>query len=318
MKIAMKWMAAGLVLSAVATAAAAKFPEKPVRLLVAFPAGSVPDTMARAYGEKLKNIWQQPIIVEAKPGATGGLAAETLMRSPADGYYQMLNANGLLINQLISKQRYDVFKDFAPIIRAAQTSYLFIVSHKLPVKNIQEFIAYAKANPGKLTCSTYGVASPPHIALELLKREAGIDLVHVPYNTTMPYSDLNSGTLDCTVAPPSGTLLQYVQNGTIRAIANTGNYIIKDYASAKPITEIYPKAHLMGWQAIFAPVSIKPEILKQIQDDWMQALQDPDVIRRIREAGFEPMSDTPEDFKKAIQDEYRIYGDIVRKMDIKK
>lgn len=318
MNTPMKWLAAGVVLSAVVPAALARFPEKPVRLLVAFPAGSVPDTMARAYGEQLKEIWQQPIVVEAKPGATGGMAAETLMRSPADGYHQMLNANGLLINQLVSKQRFDVFKDLAPVIRTAQTSYLFVVSNKLPVRNIQEFIAYAKSHPGKLTCSTYGVASPPHVALELLKREAGIDILHVPYNTTMPYSDLNSGTLDCSIAPPSGTLLQYVQNGTVRAIANSGSVLIKEYDAAKPIADIYPKARLMGWQAIFAPVATRPEILKQIQGDWMQALQSPELIRRIRESGFEPMNDTPEDFKKAMQDEYRTYGEIVKKMDIKK
>lgn len=318
MKMLKKWGLVGLLASVASASAWAQFPEKPVKLLVAFPAGGVPDTMARAYAEKLKDIWAQPIIVESKPGATGGLGAETLVRSPADGYHQMLNANGLLINQLTSKQRFDVFKDLVPVIRPAQTPYLFIVSHKLPVRNFQEFIAHAKANPGKLTCATYGIASPPHIALELLKKEAGVNVEHISYNTTLPYADLNSGTLDCAVVPPSGTLLQYVQTGITRAIANSGDGVIGEYVNAESVTKRYPKARLVGWQAIFVPASIKPELLQKIQKDWMQAMKDPVVIRRIREAGFEPLEDTPEAFKKAMHDEYAIYSEVIKTIDLKK
>lgn len=296
---------------------AADFPQKPVRLVVAFAAGSVPDNMARAYAVKLKEIWQQPIVIEAKPGATGALAAEALSRAPGDGYHLMLNSNALLINPWMNKQRFDVFKDLAPVIRTAQTPYIFLTSAKLPVKNFQEFVAFAKKHPGKISCSTYGVASPPHLALEMLNQAAGIKITHVPYNTMVAYPDLSSGTLDCSIVPPSGTVVQYVQGGSMRAIAVSDDRPHADYPDAEPVAKRYPSAKVIGWQAIFAPASIAPPLLVQIRADWVSALKDPLVIRRIKESGFEPIADTPEAFMQAMKQEYQAYGDILRALDVK-
>lgn len=292
------------------------FPSKPVRLIVPYPAGTVPDILGRAFGAKLKESWGQPFIVESKPGATGSIGTEYVARSPGDGHTLLLNSNALLINPWISKQRFDVFKDLVPIIRTGQTAYVMTINPKLPIHNFSEFIDYAKKHPGKLACATYGIASPPHLALELLNREAGISIVHVPYSTSSPTPDVVSGAVDCSIAPPSGQG-QFVKKGLIREIMHSGDYKMADYPLAEPVAKHYPGAVLMGWQAIFAPASTPAPLVKKLRADWRKAITDPSVVQTIKDNGFEPLVDDGDGFINAMHADHERFGTLTKSLGIR-
>jgi tripartite-type tricarboxylate transporter receptor subunit TctC len=302
---------------ALPVSARADFPDKPVRLIVPFPAGSAPDILARTYAERLKALWGQPVLIDNRPGATGAIGSELLVRSSGDGYTQLLNSSALLVNPWLTKQRFDLFKDLAPVVRTAQTPYVVLISAKLPVKNFSDFISLARKYPGKYTCATYGIASPPHLSLELLKQEAKVFIVHVPYSSVSPLPDLISGTLDCAIYPPATQQTDYVRAGSIRAIANTGDKVMLDYPDAQPFGEQFPFAKVVGWQGIFAPATTPEPLLNRIRGDWVKVLSEGGVVQKIKDVGFQPMTDSLDQFRAAMKSEYESFGQVIKSRGIK-
>jgi tripartite-type tricarboxylate transporter receptor subunit TctC len=297
--------------------AVAEYPERPIKLVVAFAAGSSTDVMARVYAEKLKELMGQPVMVDNRPGATGSIGADMVAKAPGDGYTLLLNSSALVINPWVSKPPFDINRDLAPVIRTAQTPYVLVVNPKLPINNFQEFIAYAKKNPGKLTCSTYGVASPPHLALELLKAAAGVDIVHAPYKSFgQALPDLASGQLDCSIDPPT-LLMQHTKSGRIRAIAHTGDAKMEAFPDVPPFGALYPSAVVTGWQAVFAPATTPKALLARLNAEWVKVITSPDVARKIRDAGFEPVGDSTEAFTKAMAADYAKFGRIIKERNIR-
>jgi tripartite-type tricarboxylate transporter receptor subunit TctC len=293
------------------------YPERPLKLVVAFAAGGAPDIMARAYVEKLKEQLGQPIVVDNKPGATGAIGADLVAKAPADGYTLLLNSSAMVINPWVKKQAFDFRKDLVPVARAADTPYLMTVNPKLPIHNLAEFIDYAKKNPGKLSCATYGIASPPHLALELLKKEAGIDVLHVPYKTFgQALPDLVSGQLSCSIDPPTSPAPQ-VAAGHIRAIAHTGNAGMALFPKADAIGKQFPVATVVGWQAIYAPAATPEPVLARLRTEWQKALISPAVQKTIREAGFEYTKGSLDDFMKEIEADYQKFGRVIKDNDIR-
>ena len=293
------------------------FPSRPLKLVVAFAPGSAPDLMARSYAEKLKQVLGQTIIVENRPRATGAIGADAVVRSPADGHTLLLNSSAMVINPWVVKQPFDFQKDLVPVIRTAGTPYVITVNKQLPIRDLDEFIAYAKAHPGKMLCATYGVASPPHLALELLRKEAGLDIVHVPYKTfgqILP--DLVSGQLSCSIDPPTGPMAQ-VQAGKIRAVAHTGVAPMEIAPGLDAIGKRYPRAAVIGWQAIFASAGTPADALDRLRGAWQEVIHDPGVVLKIREAGFEPIGDTIEAFSLSIAEDYKKFGDVIQENHIR-
>ncbi len=309
------WIALGVMLAP--ALAAADYPDKPLRFVVPYAPGGAADILARAYADKLKDQMGQPIVVENKPGATGTIGTDAVAKAPGDGYTMVLNSNAIVINPWLVKQPFDVMKDLTPVARTAETSYLVMVGAKLPIHNFDEFIAYAKNHPGKLECSSYGSGSPPHIALELLKKAAGVDILHVPYKTfsqTLP--DLLSGQLGCAFDVPT-VPLPYVRSGQLRAIAHTGQGKMELYPEAAPIGARYPAATVVGWQAIFTPSSTPKPVLERLRTGWAKALVHPEVQQKIREAGFQSSNKSMEDFEKEIADDHEKYGRVIKETGIK-
>jgi len=300
-----------------ASQAQGTYPDRPVKLVVAFAPGSAPDLMSRAYVEKLKEQLGQPIVVDNRPGATGAIGADAVARAPADGYTILLNSSALAINPWVKKQPFDFRKDLAPIARTAETPYLITVNPKLPVHNLADFIDHAKKNPGRLMCATYGIASPPHLALELLKKEAGIDVVHVPYKTfgqVLP--DLLSGQVQCSIDPPTAPA-PHVASGAIRAIAHTGAGLMEAFPKVDAIGKRYPVATVVGWQAIFAPAATPAPILTRLRSEWQKVLAAPAVQKLIRDSGFEVSKGTLDDFTKEIEADFQKFGRVIKDNDIK-
>lgn len=303
---------------AIQPVAYAQYPERPVRFVIPFVAGSAPDIMARFYAERLKEELKQPIVVDNKPGATAAIGADLVAKSAADGYTILLNSNTLFINPWFRSQPFDVFKDLVPIIRTAHTPYLVSIRPSLAVNNLAEFIDYARKNPEKLACGTYGIGSPPHLALEMLNNAAGVNIRHIPYKTFgQALPDLMGGQLDCSIDPPT-VPLQQVSAGRIRAIAHTGTSanVITGLPQLDPIGKYYPSATVVGWQAIYAPAGIPAPVLAHLRSAWKSVLTDPKIIQKIKEAGFEPLGDSIESFEAAMKSDYQRYGDIIKKNKI--
>jgi len=309
--------AVAMLIAAGSTAAQGTYPARPIKLIVSFAPGSAPDIMSRAYGQKLSQQLGQAIVVDNKPGATGAIGADFVAKAPADGYTMLLNSSAMVINPWVKKQAFDFRKDLVPVARTADTPYLVTVNPKLPIHNLAEFIDYAKKNPGKLSCGTYGVASPPHLALELLKKEAGIDVLHVPYKTFgQALPDLVSGQLSCSINPPTSPAPQ-VAAGHIRAVAHTGNAPMEAFPKVDAIGKRYPVATVVGWQAIFVQAATPAPVLSKLRSEWQKTLSDPAVQKTIREAGFEPSKESLDEFNKEISADYQKFGRVIKDNDIK-
>lgn len=294
------------------------YPSRPIKLVVAFAAGGAPDTMGRAYAEKFRDFSAgQPVIVENKPGATGSIGADHVAKSPPDGHTLLINSSALVINPWVMKPTFDIRKDLVPVVRTAVTPYLMTISPHLPVQNFDEFIAYAKNHPGKVACGTYGLASPPHLHLEMLKKAAGVDILHVPYKTYMQaLTDLLSGQVQCSIDPPT-IPLPHVQAGKIRAIAHTGAGVMPLFKDITAIGKRYPGTAVTGWQAIFAPAGTPAPILAKLRTDWQKVILDPQIGEKIRGFGFEPGGDSIDAFAKEILDDYDKFGRVIKDNNIR-
>lgn len=297
--------------------AMADFPDKPLKLVVATAPGSVADLLGRVYAEKVKNQVGQPVIVDNKPGATGAIGADAVAKSPADGYTLLLHSSALVINPWIAKQPFDFLKDLTPVARTAETPYIITISATLPFQDLAQFVAYAKQNPGKLSCGTYGVGSPPHLSLELLKQAAGVNILHVPYKSSgQALPDLFSGQLSCLIEPPPGSV-QHVKSGRLRVIAHTGDTPNSAFPGVEPVGKRYPAATVVGWQAVFAPSGTPKPVLDRLRTEWAKAIASPEVEQKIREAGFQTQSGSFDDFSKTVLNDYDKFGKIIKETGIK-
>lgn len=297
--------------------AAAQFPDRTVRLVVPYAAGGAADLLARSYADKLKEQIGQTVVVENRPGATGSIGTDAVVKAPADGYTLVLNSSAVVINPWLFKQPFDVLTDLTPVARTAETPYVVFVGADLPVQNLDEFIAYARDNPGKLACSTYGNGSPTHLALELLKKSAGLDILHIPYKTfAQALPDLFSGQLGCSFDLPT-VAAPFVQSGKLRAIAHTGVGPMTMYPQAEPIGKRYPSATVIGWQAVFARSSTPAPVIERLRTEWDKVVSSPDVQQRIRESGYMKSSGTISDFEKELTSDHEKFGKVIKETGIR-
>lgn len=294
--------------------ARASFPDRFVKLMVAFPAGGSLDIVARILAERMKAGLGQPVVVENKIGASGNIAAQSVVSADADGYTVLMSTSVLAINPWLAPTRFDPVKDLVAVTRPASAAYVLVVRASFPAKTLAEFVALAKAQPGKLTCSTYGVGSPPHLALELLKQEAGIDVVHAPYRgfgQALP--DLTTGGLSCSVDTPAN-VEKHVQAGTLRALAVTGSSPLDLFPTAVTMASLYPEVMVEGWQGIFVPASTPRPVLDRLNAEFVKVIRDPEVGDRLRSLGFVPIGDTSDEATAVFKKDYERFGPIIRSL----
>jgi tripartite-type tricarboxylate transporter receptor subunit TctC len=297
-----------------ATAASAQtYPSKPIRVIIGFPAGAGADTLVRLVGQKLSESWGQPVLIDNKPGASSNIAAEQLVKAPADGYTLLYFPAALVVNpSLFPKVPYDLAKDFAPVALLATFPLVLVVNPALPVKSVGELIAYGKANPGKLNFASLGSASPPHLAGELFKRMAGIDAVHVPYKGSAPaQTDLISGQVQMMFDTATSALPQ-AKAGRTRAIAVTSAKRSPLLPELPTVAESGLKDYdLHGWAGLVAPAGTPPEILGKLQAEIARVLKLPEVIERYAAVGGEADGRTADDFRRFINEEERKWKKLV-------
>jgi tripartite-type tricarboxylate transporter receptor subunit TctC len=299
--------------------AAADFPSKPLRLIVGFPPGGATDLVARLLAPKLADAFRQQVIVDNRPGANGAIASELAAKAPPDGYTVHLGTlAALVITPAITKVPYDPFKDFSPIGRTVALQNIFIAHPTLPVKNIRELIALARARPGKLNYASSGTGSTGHLSGELLKTMAKIDMTHIPYKGGGPaLTDLLGGQVELFVAIIS-TAVPQVQAGKARALAVTGN----KRAAALPDVPTVDESGVKGyestnWYCLLGPPNMPVTIVERWHKEMTAALNAPEIKQALFDRGIDAAPTTPAEFTAYLKSETAKWTRVVKASHIK-
>jgi len=300
---------------------AQSWPQKPVRVIVPFAPGGASDLMPRLVGEKLAAIWDQPVVIENRPGAAGNIGMEAGAKSPPDGYTLLAAPNGnLVVNpHMYSKLAYDVFKDLAPVTRIAAVQNVLVVNPEVPASSMKEFIALARAKPGALNFGSPGNGSQAHVGVEMLKMQLGLDLVHLPYQGVGPaMKDLLGGRLQLMLAQVPSALPQ-IKAGKLRPLGVAASAPLASLPDVPTIAAAagVPGYEAVSWYALMAPIGVSQEIITKAYVDIAKVLQMPDVRERLAGMGAEPSGETPAELAKRIKIEYDRWGEVVRKANIK-
>lgn len=295
-------------------AQAQPYPAKPVRLVVGFTPGGGVDIAARTLGPKLSEIIGQNIIVENKPGAGTNIANEFVARSAPDGTTLLVTTSAIAINMSLYKGlKFDTLKDFSPIAIFSESPNILVVNSKLAAQNLREFLAYARANPGKLNYSSAGAGTTQHLSAELFKLKAGLNIVHVPYKGTAPsLASLIAAETDMTFANIPA-ILSHVKSGRLRPLASTG----AKRAELMPEVPVMKEAGLEGvevtvWFGVLGPAGMPRDMVQALSAAIGRAARDPDMRRRLAEQGAEPVGSSAEEFSRILKDEVAKWAEVVK------
>ena len=292
------------------------YPTRPVRLIVGFPAGNTSDAFARLIGQWLAERLGQPFIIENRPGAAGNIGTEAVVRAPADSYTLLLVTAGSAFNvTLYDHLKFDFIRDIAPVASIVGAPYVMVVNPSVPGKTAPEFIAYGKANPGKLNMASTGIGSPTHVFGELFMKMAGVDLLHVPYRGNfMP--DLLGGQVQVLFAPIAHAI-EFIRTGKLRALAVTSATRSAALPDIPAMAELLPGYQASGWYGIGAPKNTPTEIIDRLNKEINAALADPKMEARLADLGAVPMPMTPAEFGTFIAAETEKWGKVIRAANIK-
>jgi tripartite-type tricarboxylate transporter receptor subunit TctC len=317
----LKLIAGGVALPVIArTAGAQSWPSRVVRFVVGFPAGGGNDAVARIVANRLSEIWGQQVIVENKGGAGGNLAFETVARAAPDGYTMLVGFPGLVTNQfLYSSINYDPVADFAAISLIGTYGNLLVVPNSSPIKTFQDFLTRAKANPGKVTFASPGIGTSPHLAGELLKYKAHIDITHVPYRGVAAggMSDLIAGRID-SMFNTTGSLLQAARAGQIRGIAVTSAERIPTAPEFPTMAESgVPGFDVTGWYALLAPARTPDDIIKRVNADLAMALGEAATRSRFDPLGVSVGASSAKELTALLRSDIELWGPLIKAANIK-
>jgi tripartite-type tricarboxylate transporter receptor subunit TctC len=311
--------AAAVGCSALSPAASAlDYPTRPVHFIVSFAAGGPNDTVARILGQYLSEYLGQQFVIENRVGAGGNIGMETVLASPPDGYtIGFVTPNNAINATLYEHLPFDFLHDSAPVAGTMKLANVMDVNLSFPAKNLAEFIAMAKANPGKINFASGGVGTSPHMTGELLQAMAGIKLTHVPYRGTAPaMTDLLGGQIPVLFDNLPGSI-QHIKAGRIRALGVTTAKRVDALPDVPAIAETVPGYEVFVWYGISAPKGTPPEVIDKLNKAVNTVLANPKVIARLRDLGGEPMPMTPAEFGKLVADETEKWGKVIRAARIK-
>jgi len=298
-----------------APAGAQPFPARPAKLVVPFPPGGPLDVVGRGIAQKLSETWSQGVVVENKPGAGGNIGADFVAKATPDGYTVVMGALSThAVNpNLYAQMPYDAKKDFAPITLVAITPNVLVVNPALPVHSVKELIAYAKAHPGKLSFGSGSTGSAGHLAGELLKVDAGLDMVHIPYKGAAPATQaLLAGDTQLMFDNLANAMVQ-VKAGKLRALAVTTSQRSKLAPDLPTMAEAgVPGFDISTWFGLMAPAGTPPEVIARWNADVTRILNTPEMRERLIAQGAEAAPDTPAEFTRFIADELARYARIVK------
>jgi tripartite-type tricarboxylate transporter receptor subunit TctC len=294
------------------------YPSRPVRIVVGFAAGGGIDTIARLMGQWLSERLGQPFVVENRPGAGGNVGTEAVVRAAPDGYTLLLAFSSNAINAtLYEKLNFSFIRDIAPVAGVIRVPNVMLVNPSVPAKTVPEFIAYAKANPGKISMASGGIGTPAHVSGELFKMMAGVDMVLVPYRSGGPaLTDLIAGQVQV-MFPNTGASLEYVKAGKLRALAVTAATRSDALPDIPTVSEFVPGYEASTWFGIGAPKATPAEIVEKLNKEINASLADPKLQARLADLGGTPLVGSPAAFGKLIAEETEKWGNVIRALNIK-
>ncbi|HTS22561.1 MAG TPA: tripartite tricarboxylate transporter substrate binding protein [Casimicrobiaceae bacterium] len=309
-----------IAISLIATAQAQSWPDRPIKFIVAAPAGSSLDVLARLIGDKLKDRLGQSVVVEDRPAAGGTAATDFVAKSPPDGYTMLMSFNGPLAfgPHLYTKLPYEPQKDLAPVIITSSQPNVLAVTANLPVHSVKELVAYAKANPGKLNYASVGNGSSSHLTMELLKSTAGLDIVHVPFNGSPPAVTATIQGETQMMFAVMQPLQGQIRAGKLRALAVTTATRFALLPELPTIAEAgYPGFEALAWNGVLVPAGTPTPIVTRLNAEMDAILKDPAVRSTLNAQGFELIGGTPEQFAALIRNESDKWAPVIKKTGAK-
>lgn len=299
-------------------AAQQTYPNRPIRIIVAFPPGGSIDPLARLIGQKLTESWGQQVIIDNRPGGNSIIGTEAGARSKPDGYTLLMASGTLLINANLLSTPYDAIKDFAAVATLVSTELILVVNPSLPVKNLQEFIAYAKARPGQLNYGSSASGGAIHLSTELLSIAAGIRMQHVPYKGAAPsITDVIGGQLDLVFQVPSA-VISHINAGKLRAIAISGENRLTSLPQVPTLSEAgLPGVDVKNWNGLIAPAGTPREIIDKLASEIAKILAMPDVRATLISQGNAPLILTPDQFSALMKADLVKFARIIKEAHIK-
>ena len=295
------------------------FPQRPVRWIAPFPPGGAADIVSRLIGQKLTEAWGQQIVVDNRPGAGGNVGTEIAARAAPDGYTVVLvPATFTTYPSLTKKPAYDPLKDFTPITLVSSSPTILVVNPSLPVKNVQDLIALARAKPGELNYASSGIGASAHMAAELFKSMTKTNIVHVPYKGQPPaLLDLMSGRVQI-MFPNIPVALPHIKSGRLRALAVSTAKRSALFPELPTIAESgLPGFEVLQWSGLMAPAGTAKGIVAKYQRDIAKTLKLPDVRQSLKSQGFEAVGNTPAEFSDYIRAEIRKWAKVIREAGIR-
>jgi tripartite-type tricarboxylate transporter receptor subunit TctC len=296
-----------------AFASADSWPARPVRIIVPFAAGGATDVVARLLAQKLNEAWGQGVIVEDRPGAGGNIGADVAAKSNPDGYtLVMVSGSIVTANPFMYKSMpFDPAKDLAPITNVATGPQVIAVANSVPAKTLREFLAYVKANPGKVNYGSAGVGTQVHLAGENFAYAAGLDMTHVPYKgEASALTDLVGGQIQM-VPANLGAAINLVKSGQIRALAVTGKQRSSELPDVPAVAEVVPGFENAGWFGLMAPAGTPREVIEKVYRDTAKALQGEAFKVALAKQGMVPVGNSPAAFQAAIHDETARWAKVI-------
>ena len=293
------------------------YPARPVRIIVGFPAGNASDIIVRLMAQSLSGSLGRQFIVENRPGAGGSIGTEVVVKAAPDGYtllMEVVTAN-VINTTFYTNLNYDFVRDIAPVASIVRGPFVMVVNPSVPTNNLAEFIAYARANPGKINMASAGNGTTTHVFGELFKMMAGVDLLHVPYRGSF-LPDLLGGQVQVVFGPIS-QFVELIRTGKLRALAVTTATRQALLPDIPTVAEFVPGYEASAWYGIGAPKNTPAEIIGKLNEEINAVLADPEMIARLAEIGVVPMPMTPVEFGKLVNDETEKWGKVVKVANVK-
>ena len=302
-----------LALCAASAASAQNYPVKPVRIVVPTAPGGGTDTQARLLARAFQDTMGQQFVVENRGGASGIIGAEVVAKAPADGYTLLLTTAYLATNvSLYKKMPFDALKDFAPIGQISYAPQFLIVHPSVPAKSLKDFVALAKKNPGQLNAGSSGSGSANHLAVEMLKQAAGINVVHIPYKSGAPaMTALITGEVSFTFTG-GVTALPFIRNGQVRPLAVTSLKPSSVLPNVQTVASVYPGFESANWYALFAPTGTPPAVINRLSGELIKAIKTKEIRDFLTREGAEPVGSTPQELAAYFRREVDRYAKVIK------
>ncbi len=313
------WITCAVFVQTQSQAQTTNYPDKPIKLVIPFAAGGSGDIIGRLIADRLSGVWKQPVLADNKAGAGGNIASDFVAKASPDGMTLLLAANSHVINSsLYNKLPYDSIKDFTALAGVAYYSLFLVVNNSLPANNFNELLAYAKSNPGALTFGSAGTGTPTHLANELLKNVAGIDIIHSPYKGAAPATtDLLGGHIQAMFNNPISAL-PFIKSGKLRALASTGPKRSVSAPEIPTVAELgFPNYEVGTWFALLGPKGMPLSIVNKISNDTSEQLKTLDVIVKMNTEGIEPWIRSSSELSQILVQDQAKWGQIIKEAHIK-